>query len=364
MFVMNAWYVAAWAADLSEQPTARRICDVPLVLYRTADGQAAALFDRCPHRAAPLSLGKVTAQGIECGYHGIVFDAKGTCVHIPGQRHIPSTAGIKSYRVVEQDAIVWVWMGDEAGADLALIPQYPYHNDPKNWPYKHGMMHVKGSYSLIVDNLMDLTHVAYVHDKTIGGEPEAHVSAKMDTQRTPNGVKFTRWLLDIKPSPTTNLMVQFKGNVDRWQEFEYIAPSLVKHYAGQVDTNTGAYDKGKRDGGFAIRFLHALTPETETSCNYFYSTANGFGQDDPVNTERLYSTTHVVFAEDKSIIEQQQERLTEFGEGSLIDIRSDTARVSMRRVLERMLKNDTAPTDGVNLSMANEPLAELNEDAR
>lgn len=356
MFVMNAWYIAAWPAELSEKPLARRICNVPLVLYRTLDGEAAALFDRCPHRAAPMSLGKVTPQGLECGYHGVVFDTKGVCVRIPGQRHIPATADIRSYAVVEQDGIIWIWMGDPTRADRALIPDYPFHNDPEKWPYKHGMMPLEANYSLAIDNLMDLTHVAYVHDQTIGGQADAHVNAKMETKRTPRGLKFTRWILDIASSPTISQMVKFKGNVDRWQEFEYVAPALIIHYAGQVDANTGAYDEGKRDGGFAIRFLHGLTPETETSCLYFFSTANGFGQGDPVNTERLFDTTHVVFAEDKLIIEEQQKRLTEFGDSALIDIRADSARVSMRRILDRMLKEDaaqpTTPPTGAQKSVA------------
>ena len=343
MFVMNAWYIAAWPDELSEQPLARRICNVPLVLYRTTEGEAAALYDRCSHRAAPMSLGKVTPDGIVCGYHGVAFDTKGVCVRIPGQRHIPATANIRSYPLVEQDGIIWIWMGDPARADRASIPAYPYHNDTGKWPHKHGIMPLKANYGLVIDNLMDLTHVAYVHDKTIGGAaPDPHVNAKMETTRTPRGLKFARWIIDMESSPTISAMVPFKGNVDRWQEMEYVAPALIIHYAGQVDTNTGAYEHGNREGGFAIRFLHGLTPETETSCLYFFSTANGFGQDDPVNTDKLFESTHVVFAEDKLIIEEQQRRLSEFGETGLIDIKADSARVSMRRILSKMLKEDAA----------------------
>lgn len=345
MFVMNAWYIAAWPADLSTTPIARRICNVPLAMYRTLEGEAAAVYDRCSHRAAPMSLGKVTADGLECGYHGVCFDTKGICVRIPGQRHIPDAANIRAYSVVERDGIVWIWMGDEARADRSLIPDYPFHNDTDRWPSKQGMMPLKANYTLAVDNLMDLTHVAYVHDTTIGGSANAHVNAKMEQSRTPRGLKFTRWILDTPSSPTISEMVPFKGNVDRWQEFEYVAPALIIHYAGQVDTGTGAYEGGSREGGFAIRFLHGLTPETETSCMYFFSTANGFGQEDPVNTKRLFESTHGVFAEDKLIIEEQQLRLSEFGETGLVDIRADSARVSMRRILSRMLREDTAKGD-------------------
>ena len=103
MFITNARYVASWADDLTQQPTARRICNEPVALYRTVEGKAAALFDRCCHRAAPLSLGHVTDQGLECGYHGLVFDPAGACVRIPGQPSVPSTVAGRNYSVAEKD---------------------------------------------------------------------------------------------------------------------------------------------------------------------------------------------------------------------------------------------------------------------
>jgi len=340
MFIKDAWYVASWADDLGTTPIARRICDIPLVLYRTATGEAAALVDRCCHRAAPLSLGKVTETGLECGYHGLVFNTEGTCVHIPGQRHIPGTAKVQSFAVVEKDAIVWIWMGDPQAADSGLIVDYPFHSDPVKWPFRHETMPIKANYALMVDNLMDLTHLGYVHVTTIGGNPTVHVEAKMETERTDNGLKFTRWILDADAPPTIAAAVHFDGKVDRWQEFEFIAPGVIKHWAGAVDANTGAYDLGIREGGFMVRIFHGITPETETSCFYFWSIANGFGQDDPATSVEAHRSAKEAFSEDKVVIEQQQQRLTEMGEHDLIDIRSDSARVSMRRTLNRMLDKE------------------------
>jgi phenylpropionate dioxygenase-like ring-hydroxylating dioxygenase large terminal subunit len=342
MFIKNAWYVAAWAADLTTTPVARRICDVPLVLYRTEAGEPAALLDRCCHRAAPLSLGRVTCAGLECGYHGLVFDTKGTCVHIPGQRHIPHTAKVASYQMVEKDAIIWIWMGDAEAADPELIVDYPFHNDPVNWPFMHETMPIKANYMLMVDNLMDLTHLGYVHVTTIGGNPTVHIDAKMETERTERGLHFKRWILDADVPPTIAAAVRFKGKADRWQDFDYIAPGVIKHWAGAVDANTGAYDQDKRDGGFAVRIFHGITPETETSCFYFWSIANGYGQDDPATTVESHRSAKEAFSEDKVVIEQQQQRLTEMGEGDLIDIRSDSARVSMRRTINRLLSKETS----------------------
>ena len=340
MIIKDAWYVAAWGDDLTTKPLARRICDVPLVLYRTASGEAAALIDRCCHRAAALSLGRVTDVGLECGYHGLVFDTKGACVHIPGQARIPATATVQSFRVVEKDSLIWIWMGDAQAADPAQIVDYPYHSDRVNWPFKHETMPIKANFALMVDNLMDLTHLGYVHVTTIGGNPTVHVEAEMKTERTPTGLKFTRWILDADVPPTIAAAVHFDGKADRWQEFEYVAPGVIKHFAGAVDANTGARDQDKRDGGFAVRFFHGITPETETSCFYFWSVANGYGQNNPSTTEEAHRSAKVAFAEDKVVIEEQQKRLTELGETGLVDIRSDSARISMRRTLNALLSKE------------------------
>lgn len=343
MFVKNAWYVAAWADEIADAPVARRILNEPVVLFRDRDGRAAALADMCCHRGAPLSCGKVVDSGLECGYHGMVYAGDGACVAIPGQVHIPPKARVRSYPLVEQDAMLWIWTGDPAAADPATIVSYPFHNDSANWPHKHTMYPIAGSSNLMVDNLMDLTHLGYVHPSTIGGNPEAHVNALMETQPTETGLKFTRWLLNSPAPPTYKKAVPtLADKIDRWQEFEFVAPAVVLQWVGATDAGTGAYDEGKRDGGFSMRIFHALTPETATSCLYFWSTLNGFRPNDPAATDKIFSEVSAAFLEDQYIVQRQQERLTECGEDALINIVADGARVHMRRVLERMAASDAA----------------------
>ena len=225
MLLRNAWYIAAWADELGAEPLARRICNDPVVLFRDGAGKAAALADRCCHRAAPLHLGSVVEAGIQCGYHGLVFDGAGRCVAIPGQRLIPDDARVRAYPLVEKNQLVWMWMGDPALADPAEIVDFPYHDDPAHWPNKHDVYPIKGNYMLMVDNLMDLTHLGYLHAKTVGGNPGAHVEAEMKTTRTPTGLKFTRWMRNSVPPPSYVKAAGFQGRVDRCQEFEFVAPS-------------------------------------------------------------------------------------------------------------------------------------------
>ena len=341
MLLRNTWYIAAWADEIDGEPLARRICDEPIVLFRDKAGQVAALADRCCHRAAPLHRGAVVEEGIQCGYHGLIFDGSGRCVHIPGQKQIPADAAVRGYPVVEKDQLVWVWTGDPARADTAKIVDFPYHNDPGRWPNKHDVYPIKGNYMLMVDNLMDLTHLGYLHAKTVGGNPAAHVEAEMKTTRTPTGLKFTRWLKNSVPPPSYVRAAGFTGRVDRWQEFEFVAPSSVLQWTGAADAGTGA-PEGKRDGGFQFRLFHGLTPETETSCFYFWSAANGYRQNDPAATKQLYQEIAPTFVEDRVMVEAQQARLSEFGEAGLVDIASDATRMHMRRMVERLIAEECA----------------------
>jgi phenylpropionate dioxygenase-like ring-hydroxylating dioxygenase large terminal subunit len=341
MFIRNAWYVAAWADEVSDTPLARRICNEPVVLYRDQQNCAAALLDMCCHRGAPLHIGKVVEQGLQCGYHGLLFDRSGKCVHVPGQDHIIERTRVRSFPVIEQDAMIGIWMGDPAKADPATIVPWPYHNDPVNWPHRHTMYPIKGAAMLMVDNLMDLTHLGYVHTSTIGGNPMAHVEAKMETERTPLGVKFTRWMLNSLPPPTYVKAVGFQGRIDRCQRFEFVAPGSVLQWTGA--TEAGGYRDGDTsDDELAFRLYHGLTPETDTTCFYFWSAANGFRQDDPTATEQFFEQASAAFLKDKTVVEAQQARLTELGEAALVDIASDAVRLHMRRTVERLLAEDLA----------------------
>ena len=166
MFIKNDWYIAAWGSELGSEPGAkpigRKILNEDIVLFRDQDGKVAALENRCTHRGVPLSCGEIVDKGIQCGYHGLIFNRTGACVEVPGQTVIPPRAKIRSYPLVEKDQFCWIWMGDPAKADPSRILDYPYHNDSKNWPHKHDMYPIKCNYLLLIDNLMDLTHLGAV----------------------------------------------------------------------------------------------------------------------------------------------------------------------------------------------------------
>jgi phenylpropionate dioxygenase-like ring-hydroxylating dioxygenase large terminal subunit len=102
MFLRNSWYVAARSAEVARKPLARILLNEPVALYRKEDGTPVALEDRCCHRQLPLSMGRLEGDELRCGYHGLKFDASGTCVEIPGQTAIPPQARVRAYPLLER----------------------------------------------------------------------------------------------------------------------------------------------------------------------------------------------------------------------------------------------------------------------
>ena len=337
MIVNNAWYVAAWADEITAKPLARRICNRPVVLYRTLDGQAHALLDSCCHRGAPLSLGTVVDKGIRCNYHGLVFGGDGVCVEIPNQDTIPRKARVQHFPLIEQDQMLWIWHGDADKADASLIPAYPFHNDVRKWPHKHDMMPVQCHYLMLVDNLLDATHLAYVHPASVGGSaPNVHMVAKNQLDATDNGITLSRLMSNAPAPPVYHNCVPFPGLIDRWQEFEFIAPGSVIQYSGGVPAGADRATAGAPR--FDMRIFHALTPETDTSCFYFWSTANGHETDNPAATATIDTEIRKALAEDKLMVEAQQARISELGEDRLVDNRADAPRVMARRAVAKLMQ--------------------------
>src|SRR5687768_1305498 len=182
-YVRNCWYVAAWDHEIGRDMLRRIILDEPVLLYRTVEGKAVALEDRCCHRQAPLSMGKLIGDVVKCPYHGLEFDTTGACVKVPSQERVPPSARVRSYPVVERNHWVWLWTGDPAKADPALIEDFHWLDDP-NWGYGGNYLHVEANYLLLVENLLDTTHLPFLHPNTLGTDafarPESEVSRQGD----------------------------------------------------------------------------------------------------------------------------------------------------------------------------------------
>ena len=340
MFLKNFWYVAAWSHELVGTPLGRVILNEPVVLFRDANGDPIALEDRCPHRRVPLSMGKVVEGGLlQCHYHGLRFDKTGSCVRIPGQEMIPPTAKARSYPVVERYRWVWIWMGDPALADAATIPDYHYLDSP-DWGAKGTLFHVNANWQLIVDNLLDLTHLAFVHETTIGNAAVAE-NAAVKVKRSPNNVMVTRWIID-KPAPPTYVKAgNFTTNVDRWQIIDFVPPAFLRLSVGATPTGTGA-PEGRFVDGIHMRNLNAITPETETTTHYFWAQAHDFDVRNAQLTDMIFEQVKTAFLEDVAVFEAQQRVISANPNAPQIDINADAGGIQARRILDRLHQDEIA----------------------
>lgn len=351
-FLMDQWYVAGTTAEVKDTPFARTICGEPLVMYRRTDGSIAVLEDRCAHRKAPLSLGEVVGDDIRCGYHGAQFDGTGACTLIPSQRELPIPSAFrgKAYKAVELHDLIFVWMGDVEMADPALIPDWS-RNTAEGWTAVHGYHHVEGNYQLVIDNLMDLSHTTYVHKTTLAGpgvdETPMFVNLEGDVVRT------GRIIRNVDPVPMHRSTFGITGKIDRWQLSDFFSPcyilvTLGVEPAGTVETMTTPL--------FIV--INSLTPETETSTHYFWSSARCRLIDDEALTKKFYDLTSMAFDEDKEMIEAQQRMISSDRSGSpLFVFHGDRGGMAARRIISRKMREAAARADGWSAAEEVQPAA-------
>src|ERR1700744_2233686 len=246
-YVRNAWYTAGWSDSLAEsQVLARTIMAEPIVLYRKADGGVAAIEDRCAHRFAPLSMGKIVdGDRVQCPYHGLEFDGSGACVRNPhGTKNIPSRAKVKSYPVIEKHKAVWVWMGAEP-PDESKIPNFSVlDNVPELHTTKCDSIVINANYQLIIDNLLDLSHTSYLHEGILGNADtvESEITDEIDGNDVVVGRHATN---SAPPGMFAQFWPDHPAKVDKFTKMRWMAPSTLRLLTGickmgaEPETGTG-----------------------------------------------------------------------------------------------------------------------------
>lgn len=335
-FIREQWYMFGWASELDAGTlVARKILGEDVVAFRTADGNVAILEDRCCHRALPLSMGVIVGDNLRCIYHGLEYNTAGRCVKIPGQAAIPRDFCVRCYPAVERNKIIWMWAGRRDSADISRVPDYPYHDDPAHWPTAYDSIRIACNYELIHDNLLDLTHLSYVHASTIGGDPNVHFEAKMEVEVHPTSIFVKREMPGSPPPPTYARSVKLAEQVDRWQEVRF-RPGLVLNYSGAVDAGSVR----ETQAGYRARNLNALTPETATTSHYFFSASHGHNTDDPSWTARHFAEIKRTFLEDVEVLERQQIAISENPALPLKAVAADRASMQARRMIQRLLQEE------------------------
>lgn len=337
MFIKNAWYVAATAPECTEKPLARTLLNEKVVLFRLSDGTAVALEDRCCHRLAPLSLGDVEEGGIRCRYHGMKFDAQGDCVEIPGQDVIPPGMCVRRFPLVEQHGFLWIWMGDPALANRDEIVDVHWNNAP-DWPTASGYIHYKANYQLIADNLLDFSHLTFVHRTTLGNSE--FPNARPEITSFDRGIKLNRVIRNCQPSPLHAMAGKFTGPVDFWNRQIWWLPSVFENWAGSVPAGDDDAPH-ERPGGLHLRHFSLLTPETAQTTHYFWIQPCQFPHDDLGIIEKVGVGMSTAFAEDRWVIEAQQEVMNSAPEVKPKAVRSDAALGRVRAMIDRLIDQES-----------------------
>jgi len=343
MWVRNCWQVIAFANEIGQTPLARTVCNEEIVLFRTQSGEAVALADRCPHRFAPLSLGRVSGDLIQCGYHGMCFDREGACARVPGQDQVPARARVRKYPLVERYTFAWIWLGDAALADPALVPDFHWMNDPA-WSCVPGYHHFAANYQLVNDNLLDLSHESFVHEETIGNESVAESPFQL-TQHG-NTVRVHRDMYDIESPPFYRQTTGFTGRINRWHTNNFTPPGF------HVIEN-GSMPAESRDKTHALerKVLNLITPETTTTAHYFWGIVRQFRLNDSALDEIIRKGIVRTFDQDKAVLEAQQRALGPDPDSVAfpVSIRVDAGPIQGRKLLASMIARETSAAGGDNV---------------
>jgi phenylpropionate dioxygenase-like ring-hydroxylating dioxygenase large terminal subunit len=344
-YLRNAWYVAAWSEELGDGGVlGRTILKEPLVIYREGNGEVAALEDRCPHRFAPLSMGKVLeGNRIQCPYHGLEFDRSGACVLNPhGNKNIPSRARVKSYPVTEKHKAIWVWMGDKV-PDPSKVPDFSVmDNVPELHTTKRDSIMIKANVELIIDNLLDLSHTSFLHEGLLGNADT--VESEITVEQEGTDIIVERFARDAEPPGMNKLMwPQSPDRVDKITSIRWLAPSTLRLTTGicpigeNPETGTGYYA------------VHLLTPETDRTTHYFFTAVryNVQTTDDALNRDiqdKIGKMRRFAFEEQDAPVIEAQQRIIDEAQTMVepLTLAIDVGPVRYKQVLRKLIAAEQA----------------------
>ncbi len=355
-WLRDCWYVIAWDHEIpaanSPELFHRTVLGEPLLVYRLADGSVKALEDRCCHRLAPLSKGKREGDCVRCGYHGLKFDPEGRCVEAPGIPIIPEKARVRTYPVAVKNKWVFVWMGDARLADDKLLPDN-FSNEHPDWQNKPGYMHYDTPYLLICDNLLDFSHLSYVHASTLGGSPMIaqaipKIEKALDVHGQQDGIRVTRHVPRVPAPPFYQRFRKFDEPLDRWFIYDFVLPGTLLMRSGGRPVSDAPDDLRR---AVQLHSCQTLTPETSTSTHYFFQQSHylraegGGGLDEAAAaavTESIFNSLIGAFNEDRDMISAQHQTIQLNPEAPMLPLVMDSALTQFRRLLAARLQAENS----------------------
>lgn len=339
-FIYNEWYVAAFSDEIGRELLARIILGKRLVFYRTQGGEAVALADRCAHRSYPLSESALDGDTIICGYHGFRYNSEGLCIEVPALAKCPRGIGVKRYALVERDGLVWIWMGEADEAIEDKLPRVEFLEQGDQWEKSQGYFHMPGSYVRLHENLLDLTHLSYVHAKSFG-TPD-YAAAPYKTQIEDGHYQLVRTVSPTRLPPLFAEPARLTGvdTATRIAKSEFISPAFHLVSASVFD---GALPEEERQVS-SIRTAHLPTPETNGTTHYFIIHGRDFALNDDEVTQVMHDRLFGAFQEDVDAMSHLEEVLVTTSQDDMyeISVASDAPSVAMRRYLKQRATAEAA----------------------
>lgn len=337
-FLTDCWYVAALSSEVpAEGMFHRRILDTSVLIYRKADGVPVALHDRCPHRFAPLHLGKRIGDDVVCAYHALRFDCSGACTHNPhGNGLIPKAAKVRSFPLLEKYGFVWIWMGEAALADPAKLPDFGPLDDGHSNALAHTYMRMDVNYELIIDNVMDLSHIDHVHSEIIStrGQLSPLVPAVREGADSVNA----RWEWSQQPAMLifANFLPDPAAPARHFFDITWTPPASIQLSVGALQ-GEGPLDLEHCTGQYD---LHTCTPESATRTHYYFATRRNHEVDNAEYNAMKIRAMHAAFEnEDGPVIQATQDEMgtTDFFSLNPVLMSNDIAAVRVRKLLKKLI---------------------------
>ena len=342
-YPFDQWWIGAYSSEVGRELLQRKILDQPVVMYRTQAGEPVALAGLCPHRLYPLVKGRLDGDAIQCGYHGFIYDQTGRCVRVPSQDAVPTKFAVRRYSLIERAGIIWIWTGREAGADASLLPDLQSMGlGAEGWAVeRHPIATVKARYQLLIDNLLDLSHISFIHNTSIPGGG-AVVRLPCEISETKSSLLVQRVGKAIPSNPHYRfLFPSYEGAVDQSFDTELFGPHLIRT-GGPIHASEGQRAAESRLLG-VTNFLHGITPESPTSVHYFVMTARNFRIDSAAIANANLRMGAMIQPEDIAVIELIESNVEQFASTRReFSVATDDGAIRARRRLAAQIRAEIA----------------------
>jgi phenylpropionate dioxygenase-like ring-hydroxylating dioxygenase large terminal subunit len=340
----NFWYVAGFREDFTHELTERVYLNRSLVTYRTEAGEPVALQNRCAHRSFPLSESWLEGDDIRCRYHGAKFNSAGQMIEVPCQANCPKVQ-LRKYPLKEVGPLVWIWMGEPEAADEADIPDTSWLNVDEGWEFCTGSYHLEGNYLLMMENLMDLTHIPFLHQDTFDF-PKSYAAEPVTVKTEGHSLTYTR-----EPSDNYHrngflppkLADEFEGrSYDAQSGGKFVFPGMMYGIGGFTLKDA---EEGERES-YAWHIPHFVTPETEGTTHYWFFHTRNFAQEDKAFSEKLRQVLITGFEEDREAIKLLQAmHHKDHSDYREIHFTPDTPTIGMRKIVKKLAEREYGDID-------------------